>query len=220
MSSSEHERAGRHLRSHAVFALIAIVAIGLGFCAKPIASDMLIALLEQRFPRADIGNAHDVAGVIALGGNPDRIREAARLAQLYPHLQVIVTGAGRRAEVLSLIGPPISPDRIVVEERARNTYENATRIAGITSEGKWLLVTSASHMPRAMATFRKAGSDVLPWPIFDLTGPGVPIEGVLCHELIALMAYWAMGRSDAIWPDSAMTSRRSTHRAGSIWAPR
>jgi len=38
--------------------------------------------------------ARDVAGVIAL-------RKAARLAQLYPHLQVIVTGAGRRAEVLS-----------------------------------------------------------------------------------------------------------------------
>jgi uncharacterized SAM-binding protein YcdF (DUF218 family) len=54
-------------------------------------------------------------------------------------------------------------------------------------------VTSASHMPRAMATFRKAGFVVLPWPIFDLTQPGVPIEGVICHELMGLIAYWVLG---------------------------
>jgi uncharacterized SAM-binding protein YcdF (DUF218 family) len=48
-------------------------------------------------------------------------------------------------------------------------------------------------MPRAMATFRKAGFDVLPWPIFDLTQPGVPIEGVICHELMGLIAYWVLG---------------------------
>jgi uncharacterized SAM-binding protein YcdF (DUF218 family) len=135
----------------------------------------------------------DVAGVVTLGDNPERIREAARLAQRYPHLQVIVTGAGGRAEVLSLIGPHVSPDRIAVEEAARNTYENASGIARITSEGKWLLVTSASHMPRAMATFRKAGFVVLPWPIFDLTQPGVPIEGIICHELMGLIDYWFLG---------------------------
>jgi uncharacterized SAM-binding protein YcdF (DUF218 family) len=180
MPSPEHERADRYLRSYAAFALVAIVGIGVGFCANPPSANTLIALLEQRFPRAEIGNGQEVVGVIALGGSPERIREAARLAQLYPHLQVIVTGAGDRAEVLSLIGPHVSPDRIAVEEAARNPYENASRIARITSEGKWLLVTSASHMPRAMATFRKAGFDVLPWPIFDLSQPGVPIEGVIC----------------------------------------
>ena len=76
------------------YAALVLVGIGLGLCAKPPSANTLIALLEQHFPRADIGNGEGVAGVIALP-------QAARLAQLYRHLQVVVTGAGRRAEVLS-----------------------------------------------------------------------------------------------------------------------
>jgi len=125
MPSPEQERTDRDLRSYAAFTLVAMVGIGVGLCvcANPPSANTLLALLEQRFPRAEIGNGMDVAGVIALGGNPERIREAARLAQRYPHLQVIVTGAGGRAEVLSLIGPHVSPDRIAVEGGTEYLWE-------------------------------------------------------------------------------------------------
>jgi len=70
-------------------------------------SGLVLAFVQNRLPQTHSSprlsgisralrsaTARDVAGVIAL-------RKAARLAQLYPHLQVIVIGAGRRAEVLS-----------------------------------------------------------------------------------------------------------------------
>ena len=55
-----------------------------------------------------------------------------------------------------------------------------------------------------MATFRKVGFNVPRWPIFALTRPGVPIEGVICHEMLGPIADWALGWSDAFWPDAAM----------------
>lgn len=45
-----------------------------------------------------------------------------------------------------------------MESASRNTFENAVfsaRLAGIDTKQRWLLLTSASHMPRAMATFQK-----------------------------------------------------------------
>ena len=58
-------------------------------------------------------------------------------------------------------------DRVVLERESRNTRENAERSALVVRERGWktlLLVTSAMHMPRAAAAFRRAGLevDVLP----------------------------------------------------------
>ena len=52
-----------------------------------------------------------------------------------------------------------------------------------------------------MATFRKVGFNVPRW-IFALTRPGVPIEGVICHEMMGRIADWSLGWSDAFWPDA------------------
>jgi uncharacterized SAM-binding protein YcdF (DUF218 family) len=204
-------QADRHLRLLASVLAAAVVGIGLGLYAGAISASSLITTLEQRFPRVHIGSGHGIAGVIALGGNPDRIREAGRLASLYPHFKVVVTGAGSQAEVLSLVGPGIAHDRVLVEEAARNTYENAvfsSRIIGAITKGKWVLVTSASHMPRAVSTFRRAGLDVMTWPIFDLaaTASDASVEAVVHHEWLGLVAYWVLGRSESLWPDGAAGS--------------
>jgi uncharacterized SAM-binding protein YcdF (DUF218 family) len=53
----------------------------------------------------------------------------------------------------------------VLETESRNTRENAINAARIVGERGWrtgLIVTSAVHMPRAVATFRRAGLDFLP----------------------------------------------------------
>jgi uncharacterized SAM-binding protein YcdF (DUF218 family) len=194
----------------ATLLVIAVPSIGVGGMFRPLSADTLLTTLEQRFPRADIGDAEGIAGVIALGGNPDRLREAARLALLFPHLKVVVTGAGGRSEVLSVLGPGIGADRIIVEEGARNTYENAvssSQIIGARSKERWLLVTSASHMPRAMGTFRKVGINIAAWPIFDLTPPGSPVEEVARHEWLGLLAYWVLGRSNSLFPATVSYSR-------------
>jgi uncharacterized SAM-binding protein YcdF (DUF218 family) len=180
------------------------LGIGPGLVPQSLSADILITKLEQRFQRPDIGNGEGFTGVIALGGSPERVREAARLARLHSHVMVIVTGEGNRADVMSLIGTGIGADRIIVEEAARNTYENAvfsSQIIGTKSPGRWLLVTSASHMPRAIGTFRKSGLDVYPWPIFE-KHEGFPVKLVVRHEYIGLLAYWLLGRSNSLFPSA------------------
>lgn len=202
-------------RSLATLCTGVALAIGLGLGATSLSAETLLTVLERRFPRTDIGNGKDIAGVIALGDNPQRVQKAVRLGRLYPHLKIIVPGTGSQSEVLSTIGSNIEPDRVLAEEAARNTYENATlssRMIGTTRD-HWLLVTSASHMPRAVGTFRKAGVHVVAWPIFDLTQPGNSIEGVVRHETLGLLAYWVLGRSEAPWPGSASSLAASTSTA-------
>jgi uncharacterized SAM-binding protein YcdF (DUF218 family) len=61
----------------------------------------------------------------------------------------------------------ISRDRVILEERSRNTVENAVFSKAIIKPKRgerWLLVTSAYHMPRAIGVFRKAGFPIEPYP--------------------------------------------------------
>ena len=60
--------------------------------------------------------------------------------------------------ILNQLGVP--SDAIVIEGDSRNTYENAAHVAPILRQRGWtsaLLITSGVHMPRALATFAKAG---------------------------------------------------------------
>jgi uncharacterized SAM-binding protein YcdF (DUF218 family) len=80
------------------------------------------------------------------------------------------------AEILEAYGVP--SDSIIRDTNSRNTRENATNTAAIWREKHFrsgLLVTSAIHMPRALASFRKAGLDVTPWPA-DLGGQYPPMN--------------------------------------------
>ena len=76
----------------------------------------------------------------------------------------------------------VPQEAIVVEDRSLNTRENALfslRILAARNIRRILLVTSASHMPRAAAAFRKAGFEVTPAPADFQTGwdpLDVPLE--------------------------------------------
>jgi uncharacterized SAM-binding protein YcdF (DUF218 family) len=98
---------------------------------------------------------------------------------------------------------------LVLEDRSRNTHENALFAKALVRPRpgeRWLLVTAAFHMPRAAAVFRKAGWDVIPYPVAYRTLPEVswdPIPEALrqfdkldmaVHEWIGIAAYWATGR--------------------------
>ena len=96
-------------------------------------------------------------------------------------------GADAAAIVLRDLG--VGGDRLILERKARNTAENAllAKRSPIPSPGeRWLLVTSAWHMPRAIGLFRKAGFDVEAWPgDYRTAGPGdawmlfaSPVEGL------------------------------------------
>ena len=152
-------------------ALIALAAAVHSITPLPF-GNLLVPLLEQRFQRVEVDMISSATGVIALGGgNGERIREAGRLARHFPHLLVIVTGAGLPDDTItSLLGDAISPSRIWLEGLAQNTRGNArfTReLLSARSNDRWVLVTSASHMPRAVGAFRKREMTVLPWPVDD-----------------------------------------------------
>jgi uncharacterized SAM-binding protein YcdF (DUF218 family) len=164
--------------------------------------DHFSAVLENRFPRVEAREAAAVAGVIALGGGEERIREAARLARHHRHMLVLVSGAGTPEHVLEVLGGDIEPERVVVEAHSSNTYENAVFSAAVLPERgrRWLLVTSAAHMPRAIGAFRKQRIAVIPWPIRDPSGSEADRISGVRHEIVGLAAYWLLGRTSALFP--------------------
>ncbi len=172
------------------------VALGfaiLALCSWTSFGAVILHPLEDRFARpATMPDRID--GIVVLGGGfegginaarggyelndaGDRIVAAAALARRYIGAKVLVSGgngsllfsgegdADTAPRLLTALG--VSADRILTENRSRNTYENARFSADLIKPGPdetWLLVTSAFHMPRAMDLFRKAGFPVIAWP--------------------------------------------------------
>lgn len=118
----------------------------------------------------------------------DRVIAAAMLAHRFPDIPVIVTGGHGQtradgtvvpgeAEISAriLTGLGIEPARLILEDRARNTRENAQLAferAGRSDhdptdpDARWLLVTSGFHMTRALAEFERAGwQGLVPYPV-------------------------------------------------------
>jgi len=104
-----------------------------------------------------------------------RLLEAARLYRLLDRPTIIVSGgitqrdAGARSEGdamrMAILQLGVPADRIVVEAESKTTREEATVIARMLSgrpKQPVLIVTAATHMPRALAVFRVAGLDPVP----------------------------------------------------------
>jgi len=206
------------------------------------------APLEGRFPipaipaRVDgiivLGGAVEVEisrahGEVALNHAAARITEALALAQRHPEARLLLSGgdsavlprAGdREAEVTRALFVELgmAPERILVEDRSRTTFENAlmSRDLAQPKAGEvWLLVTSAMHMPRAVGCFRHAGWEVLPYPVDFHTGGAARADFALAEHLflldlaakewVGLVAYRLFGRTDALFPGPEPVSTNS-----------
>jgi uncharacterized SAM-binding protein YcdF (DUF218 family) len=222
--------------------LLVFSVVVLAICGFSPLGNLVLYPLEQRFPPwdptqgapdgivvlggsidADISIAHDTAAFTAAAG---RVVEAAALARRYPNARIIFSGgsanlisadareADYAAAVFERLG--ISKERLTMERRSRNTLENAEfskAIAAPKSGERWLLVTSAYHMPRSVGLFRKAGFAVEPYPVDWRTGKGADIlmfspvaveglqrTGIGIREWIGLAAYWLTGKIDDLLP--------------------
>jgi uncharacterized SAM-binding protein YcdF (DUF218 family) len=201
----------------------------------------LLLPLEDRFARPTTAPAH-VDGIIVLGGAVDqnlteargipalngaaeRMTEAVVLARRYPDARIVFTGgqgslvhgALSEADVARQLWTAMGLDkaRVTYESESRNTHQNAVLSKALinpTPGETWLLVTSASHMPRSVGVFRKAGFPIVPWPVNYRTGRSFAalydapfperigqFEAGL-REWVGLAAYYWMGRTDAIFP--------------------
>ena len=110
----------------------------------------------------------------------------------------------------------VSRERLTMERRSRNTKENAEfskALAAPKRGERWLLVTSAYHMPRSVGVFRKAGFAVEPYPVdWRVGGPAdlrrfrtFAIEGLAnldagAREWMGLVAYRISGKTSEFFP--------------------
>jgi uncharacterized SAM-binding protein YcdF (DUF218 family) len=145
------------------------------------------------------------------GGAQERLKKAADLYKA-GQAQYLVLSSGyvyslREADVMRALaidqGVPAS--HIILEERAKNTYQNVTFVDAILKEHHWrsiLLVSSPYHMRRALLVWRKNAPDVqvLPTPpqesqFYDHPAAGATLEQVrgILQEYVAIAAYWRRG---------------------------
>lgn len=144
-----------------------------------------------------------IDGIIVLGGDLERVVEAVKLARRFPEARIVLTGAGEEDRHELLRSHRFLAGRIVIEPSSRTTFENAIFSAKLLEPKpaqKWILVTSAPHMPRAVGVFRKAGFDVYPWPAVYQSERYRLSLAVGLHEWVGLAVYWLMGRSDSLFP--------------------
>jgi uncharacterized SAM-binding protein YcdF (DUF218 family) len=223
--------------------IVTVMAGIMAVCAFTPLQAGLSSVLEDRFPAKPALPEH-IDGIIILGGMirtgiseargmpsvndaADRLLEGARLAQLHPEAKLLFTGGDANpwgdvriaearfaAENLRAMG--IAEDRILLESRSRNTYENmiySREIAAPKPGENWILVTSALHMPRSVGIFRAGGWPVIPWPCNYLSGgptdwssQDLPILRLLflgrtMHEATGLIYYRLRGWTDQLLPD-------------------
>jgi uncharacterized SAM-binding protein YcdF (DUF218 family) len=171
--------------------LVALALVFLIACSLPFLPRHLIQKLEMRIPPGKVTN--DIAGIIVLGGvldmdicrqghielsdSADRIVYGVILAKQYPRAKLILSGGSgsldqsqrlREADYLKqlVIMLGVEPGRIIVERNARITHEHPLELQKlIDKKQKWVLVTSAAHMPRSLGCFRKYGFNIVPYPV-------------------------------------------------------
>lgn len=95
-----------------------------------------------------------------------RLVEGIRLLQVYPEARLLLTASEKESLVLQAIAVQfgIDVDRIVLDLASRDTKDHALFARQYVGSSSFLLVTSAIHMPRAMALFKKQGLNPIPAP--------------------------------------------------------
>lgn len=174
----------------------------------------LLRTLEQRFTPAPVADWSRVSGLVVAGGSVARAQEAFRLAAVYPHLRIILSGPSEAEVIAARRLRDVGADRIIVDRQPQNTYQNALMSKALVAPDvgeRWLLVTSASHMPRAIGSFYAVGFHVDAWPVAD--GDTLhDASQVAAHEWLGLLAYWLRGQTIALFPSEGDVSQ--VRRAG------
>jgi uncharacterized SAM-binding protein YcdF (DUF218 family) len=226
-------RAGRRLM---IASLVLLAIAGL----SPLGNTLILPL-EQRFRAWDASRgAPD--GIVVLGGAisadialsrddvalneaAERMTATVELARRYPNARIIFSGGdgglvygGNESDaalrLFERLG--LAAGRVAVEDRSRNTFENALfskQIAAPKAGERWLLVTSAYHVPRAIGMFRAAGFPVEAYPVdwrtrgiedawrpFPTLADGLRRTDTAVREWAGLVIYWLSGRSSELFP--------------------
>lgn len=175
-----HKRVGRALMAAGILFFLVLGLLPIG--------PLMLSSLENRYERPH-ELPQEVDGIIILGGifdinvsqsrgspvtyrNADRAIEGIRLINQYPEARLIFSGGNGyltqnhmpEADIFQVFANRlgVSNDRLILERDSRNTYENIQNTMSMIQpeDGqRWILITSAFHMPRAMALVKASG-----WP--------------------------------------------------------
>ncbi len=204
--------------------------------------DWLLYPLESRF-QTNPELPDRIDGIIVLGGSViadrslqwqqletnryhERLSNFILLSQRYPDAKLAFTGGNSwimpgeptEAEMVKqyLLDSGIESSRLVLEDQARNTAENASyskRLLQPAAQENWLLITTAFHMPRSVGVFCQQGWKLIPYPVDHQTGgrknlysPGFNLIGhadhlvLAAHEWLGLLAYYLSGKTNQFLP--------------------
>lgn len=234
------QRIGRWMLTVTMAFVVLVTAFPIGL--------MMLAGLENRFPIVT-GFTGPIDGIIVLGGTvnqfttkyrgqpaltggAERLTEFIALARQYPTAKLVFSGGSgsvlrqdvKEAETARLFFAQMGLDtrRVVFEDQSRNTFENALysfKLVSPKPRERWVLITSASHMPRSAGTFRKVGWKIIPFPVDFITyGPdqrgigfnmttGVSQFATGFRAWSALLAYRLLGRTDRLFPGPHRTGQ-------------
>ena len=161
------------------------------------------------------GKVAEARNDYTLGEGSERIIKGLEFLKKKPEGKIIFTGFSGKlfhvglseAEIIEQLIRALNtdPTNFLFERRSRNTFENAFYTGEIINEHKikqWGIVTSASHMRRAITTFEKQHPEIVfePIPVDFQTansiywGPGniqesVDLWRVYIHETVGYWVY-------------------------------
>ena len=200
------------------------------FFGNALVAKFLLGSLEDDYPYLEPGACPRADAIVVLGGGVtyppaparksievgdgfDRLLHGMRLLRAERAPLLVLSGRGmplavelemtEAARMRSLaLEYKVDPALLLLEERSRNTYENALYTRELQQQRgleRILLVTSALHMRRAAAAFRTQGLKVIPAPTDIRVGRGrfslaefLPTPGGLLYSTMAMEEYIGM----------------------------
>ncbi len=226
-------RAAKWLLSGIMIVLVIVAVFPIG--------DWLLYPLEKRF-LTNPNLPETVDGIIVLSGSekpilsslwgqPELGDSAERnfaflsLAKQYKDTKLVFTGGSSSLLHQEYKGADVARSlfemqhfdisRVTFERDSRNTFENAVNSADIVElkpGERWILITSASHMPRAVGVFCHTGWSVIPYPVDHRTLPDLTRIGfspvshlyqviIATKEWLGLLVYYLTGKTSELFPD-------------------
>lgn len=187
-----------------------------------IVGDALLVPLEGRYSafRESAHSEEKIAAIVVLGawyGPRDtipitsalsadglaRIAEGVRLAVRYPAAKLVVSGGAPHGGVASAIGYArfarefgIPAERLVAVPNAFDTAQEAREVSKLLARQRFILVTSASHMPRSIALMERQGARPLPAPTAHRTAGRLEFQN--WYEAI-LPSSLGLSKTEAAW---------------------
>ncbi len=175
---------------------VASIALSLLLLSSPPISNAFVSSLENQYPPlaqppasasaiAVLGYGHieqpdRAPNSVLTSGALSRLSEAVRLWHLVPEAKFVVSGGllwGRstytHAEAMSraALQLGVAEEKIVRLQDGRDTAEEAELMRELAQQGRLVLVTSATHMPRAIGLFRSLGVRPVAAPTDYLASP-------------------------------------------------